>query len=190
MERLLLVGAVTGLVMHVGIAAQTQDVSAAASAKADWMSVGNDPGGMKYSPLADITPANVTRLVQAWSYQPGGAMPIVVDNTMYLVSAGNALALRADTGAEIWKFPLSKATPGQSVRRGMTYWPGDTTHAISALDAGLKRPVNSQGVHATRCRTFHAKLNDGAVAYLSKPVDDETLIRHLKVALGPDFIGS
>ncbi|WP_210250548.1 response regulator transcription factor [Bradyrhizobium paxllaeri] len=33
-------------------------------------------------------------------------------------------------------------------------------------------------------------LNDGAVAYLRKPVDDETLIRHLKVALGPDFIGS
>ena len=33
-------------------------------------------------------------------------------------------------------------------------------------------------------------LNDGAVAYLSKPVDDETLIRHLKVALGHDLVGS
>ena len=33
-------------------------------------------------------------------------------------------------------------------------------------------------------------LNDGAVAYLSKPVDDETLIRHLRVALGRDFVGS
>jgi FixJ family two-component response regulator len=33
-------------------------------------------------------------------------------------------------------------------------------------------------------------LNDGAVAYLSKPVDDDTLIRHLRVALGRDFAGS
>jgi FixJ family two-component response regulator len=33
-------------------------------------------------------------------------------------------------------------------------------------------------------------LNDGAVAYLSKPVNDDTLIRHLRVALGRDFAGS
>lgn len=33
-------------------------------------------------------------------------------------------------------------------------------------------------------------LSDGAIAYLSKPVDDETLIRHLKVALGRDPAGS
>lgn len=51
---------------------------------------------------------------------------------------------------------------------------GDTPHAVSALDAGLRRPIHSQGVHATRCRTFHAKLNDGAVAYMNRQINEWT----------------
>lgn len=31
-------------------------------------------------------------------------------------------------------------------------------------------------------------LQDGALAYLHKPVNDEVLIRHLKIALGRDFV--
>ena len=41
----------------------------------DWPAVGGDIGGMKYSPLDQITPANVTKLTQAWSYT-GGGVPI------------------------------------------------------------------------------------------------------------------
>jgi glucose dehydrogenase len=134
MRRLVLLVAATCLVASAGVAAQTaSDLSAGALAKADWPTVGNDPGGMKYSPLAEITPANVARLTPAWSYQPGGPMPIVIDNTMYVVSAGNAVAIRADSGTEIWKFPLGKATPGNSVRRGITFWRGDAGHAPRLL---------------------------------------------------------
>ena len=36
-------------------------------AQADWPTLGNDPGGMKYSTLTQITPANVNKLVKAWT---------------------------------------------------------------------------------------------------------------------------
>src|SRR5215212_8795418 len=99
----------------------------------DWPSVGNDPGGSKFSAVNQITPANVTQLKEAWSYQPGGPFPLVINNIMYVVSGGNAVALQADTGKEVWKFALRDATPGGSVRRGMTYWAGDATHQPRVL---------------------------------------------------------
>lgn len=106
---------------------------AAQNPATDWPSVGNDPGGSKFSAVDQLTPANVTQLKEAWTYQPGGPFPLVVNNIMYVVSGGNAVALQADTGKEVWKFALRDATPGGSVRRGMTYWPGDATHPARVL---------------------------------------------------------
>src|ERR1700740_1197407 len=34
----------------------------------DWPAYGNDPGGMRYSPLIDINRDNVTRLKVAWQF--------------------------------------------------------------------------------------------------------------------------
>jgi quinoprotein glucose dehydrogenase len=34
----------------------------------EWPTYGHDPGGMRYSPLTEITPANVDRLAVAWVY--------------------------------------------------------------------------------------------------------------------------
>src|SRR5690349_16017642 len=90
----------------------------------DWPAVGGDIGGMKYSPLDEITPANVTKLTQAWSYN-GGGVPIIIDNVMYFASGGSIVAVKADSGTEVWKFQLNQAAPGAPVRRGLTYWPGD-----------------------------------------------------------------
>ncbi len=90
----------------------------------DWPAVAGDVGGMKYSPANQITPANVAMLKEAWSYQPGGPAPIVIGGVLYTVAGGNVVALNAETGAELWKFALSEATPGGAIRRGMTYWPG------------------------------------------------------------------
>ncbi len=39
-------------------------------------------------------------------------------------------------------------------------------------DEGLKRALQPAGAGATRCRTFHAKLNDGAVGYMGKHIND------------------
>ena len=39
-----------------------------AQGPADWYNVGFDAGGSKYSPLTQITPANVANLTTAWTY--------------------------------------------------------------------------------------------------------------------------
>jgi glucose dehydrogenase len=88
---------------------------------ADWPAVAGDVGAMKYSPADQITPANVAKLTQAWTYQPGGPAPIVVSNVMYFASGANVVALNAETGTEVWKFTLADAAPGGAIRRGMTW---------------------------------------------------------------------
>ena len=42
----------------------------------EWPTYGHDPGGMRFSPLTEITPANVGQLKVAWVYhmRPAGAV--------------------------------------------------------------------------------------------------------------------
>jgi glucose dehydrogenase len=126
MKRLFPMVVTIGLVLSVGLAAQNTK---------DWLTVGNDPGGMKFSPLTQVTPANVTRLTKAWTYDTEApasgytVTPIVVNNVMYLPVQGSTIvALKADTGTELWKFDL-KTIPGigpnpSAGGRGISYWPG------------------------------------------------------------------
>src|SRR5688572_26752263 len=81
-----------------------------AQSPTDWPAVAGDLGATKYSPIDQITTANVTKLTQAWTYQPGGPAPIVIGNLLYFAAAGNVVALNATTGAEVWRFALSQAT--------------------------------------------------------------------------------
>ena len=125
MTRALLSVALSGLVC----------LSAAAQQATDWPTVGNDPGGMKYSPLTQITPANVTRLAKSWTYDTGApangytSTPIVIGNVLYLPVRGSVIvALKADAGTELWTFDL-KTIPGignnpSAGGRGISYWPG------------------------------------------------------------------
>ncbi len=124
MKRLLLLVMVTGIASSVGVAAQNAN---------DWPTVGND--GTKYSPLTQITPANVARLTKAWTYDTGAPAtgytitPIVINNVMYFPVQGTTIvALKADAGTELWKFDL-KTLPGVGPNpsaggRGISYWPG------------------------------------------------------------------
>jgi glucose dehydrogenase len=105
----------------------------AAQSATDWPSTAGDPGAMKYSAVGDMTPANVTRLKEVWTYRPGGPSPIVINNILYFVSGPNVVALNADSGTEAWKFAIRDAAQGGAIRRGMTYWPGDAEHAPRVL---------------------------------------------------------
>jgi quinoprotein glucose dehydrogenase len=108
-------------------------VVAHAQSATDWPAAAGDLGATKYAPVDQITPTNVTKLTQAWTYQPAGPSPIVISNIMYFVAAGTVVALNADSGTEAWKFKLSDATPGGVIRRGMTYWAGTAQHAPRVL---------------------------------------------------------
>jgi quinoprotein glucose dehydrogenase len=64
MRRLVVVGlvaaAVPGLVQIVRSVSTTDE----------WPTYGNDGGSMQYSPLTDVTRANVQRLRVAWTFPP------------------------------------------------------------------------------------------------------------------------
>ncbi len=69
------VGAVLGAAMVAGwAAAGTGTGRAAAAADSGWAHYGGDPGGGRYSPLAQVDRANVHRLTVAWTYRTGEAM--------------------------------------------------------------------------------------------------------------------
>ena len=104
-------------------------------AQSGWPNAGNDPGGMKYSALKQITPANVGKLVRAWTYDTGDVArgfrpwevtPLVINNVMYFTTPGSkVVALNPETGKEIWKFDVKTVTEnGKVSERGVSYWPG------------------------------------------------------------------
>jgi quinoprotein glucose dehydrogenase len=100
---------------------------------ANWPMPGRDPGGTRYSPLTQITPANVNQLKVAWVYhmKPAGStslhpsedQPLVVGPTMYVVTPySRVVALDAATGHEQWVFQIPDGD--QASVRGANYWPG------------------------------------------------------------------
>ncbi|HEY8538898.1 MAG TPA: pyrroloquinoline quinone-dependent dehydrogenase [Steroidobacteraceae bacterium] len=139
------------------------------AAETEWPTYGHDPGGMRFSPLEQITPANVSQLEPAWTYHlrktkngvqpsrflPSQVTPLVVAGVMYLTSPYNeVIALDAATGEEIWVFDTREV--GQPARRGLEYWPGDREHPpriffgtrdgkLVALDAKRGTAIESFG---------------------------------------------
>ena len=130
---------------------------------ADWPTYGHDYGDSRHSPLAQITPANVSGLKPAWTFhmRPADATrgfassentPIVVRDIMYLSTPyGRVVALDAATGAERWAYQV----PGndQPATRGVSYWPGAKSEIVFgtrgglliALDAATGTPVKGFG---------------------------------------------
>lgn len=83
------------------------------SAMADstvWPSFGRDYTNQRYSPLTQISAANVRGLVPAWSYKTGlphafEASPVVVGGTMYVSTPLNhVVALDPATGTKKWEY--------------------------------------------------------------------------------------
>jgi len=118
----------------------------------DWPEVGRDKGGLRFSPLTQVTPANVGDLRVAWVYRHGdvsdgsdgatrtsfNATPIVVDDALYFCTGFNrVIALDPETGRELWTFdPKTRLRklegPYTRTCRGVAYWPGDQKGSTQA----------------------------------------------------------
>ena len=78
----------------------------------NWAIYGHDYTNQRFSPLAQITTANVGSLKMAWMFQTGisrlGSFensPTVVDGVMYVTTPYNtAMAVDARTGQQIWRY--------------------------------------------------------------------------------------
>lgn len=144
--------AALGLVVVLGAGAGCASPPAPGdpSLRIEWPSYGGDPGGLKYSPAAELTPDNVAALRPLWSWRVGDpsprrgddavqveagsfqATPLMVGDTLYLSTPyAGAVALHAATGREIWRhdpgawrWPHPGGRPG-FVHRGVALWTGD-----------------------------------------------------------------
>src|SRR5262249_56504854 len=79
------------------------------AAQNDWPAYGHDPGGMRYSPLHQITAGNGATLHPAWTYHTGESgrqfqtTPIVVGGRMYLsLQTRPQIALEPETRQPFW----------------------------------------------------------------------------------------
>lgn len=102
----------------------------------DWIAYGNDRGGSRFSPLAQISPANVGHLQPAWTYRTGKlgdgkqgtafqVNPIKVGNRLYLCAGNNdVIALDPETGRQLWRHNPKTDLAGVYglVCRGVTYY--------------------------------------------------------------------
>jgi quinoprotein glucose dehydrogenase len=101
----------------------------------EWTSWGNARGGNRYSPLAQITPANVGALKEVWRFslgkEPNGepapfeATPLKVGYRLFFCTGYNdIIALDAETGKQAWRFAAHANTDGifGQTCRGVTYY--------------------------------------------------------------------
>ncbi|MBB3649864.1 quinoprotein glucose dehydrogenase [Rhizobium sp. BK619] len=105
----------------------------------EWHQYGRTPFGQRYSPLDQITTANVSSLKEAWRYETGDVKrpddvgettyqvtPLKVKDTLYLCTPHNwAIALDAKTGKEKWKYDANSGmNPDRQHQtcRGVTYY--------------------------------------------------------------------
>ena len=144
-------------------------VAGICAAQGDWPTYGHDLAGTRFSPLKQITAANVNTLARAWTYhmKPEGAAgggrvwevsPLVINGVMYLTTSYNhVVALDPETGSELWSYEVKGGQPAQ---RGLEFWAGDkqapaqvffgtTDGRLIALNAKTGQPVPGFGVEGS-----------------------------------------
>ena len=133
-----------------------------------------------FSPLAQITPANVAQLTRAWTFNYGAGslpsgnlgldyrfevQPLIIDGVMYISTPGSPrdpkvkstiTALEPETGKVLWQYSSPRNIHG----RGLAYWPG--TGAI-----GPRRGRASTAVTFARRCSWHARQCSGEYVILS-----------------------
>src|SRR5262249_37006252 len=159
----------------------------------DWPSSNYNESANRYSPLDQITAANVATLQPAWRFhlQPAGytgplkvdeAIPVVIRHTMYIASPSGAIpALDAATGVGKWKFQL----PNNDVpsKRGLAYWPGGNgaqpqiifggasggMYSINASNGALNDAFGKNGVVNLKTPEVMQTGMDAGYSLLSSP---------------------
>jgi alcohol dehydrogenase (cytochrome c) len=119
----------------------------------NWLLLRRTYNGWGYSPLKQITTANVTRLRPVWSYSTGEvrgheAPPLVNNGVMFVSTPNNqVLALDATTGDLLWRFsqPVTGRVP-HPTSRGVALFDDKVFFALGesflvALDAKTGREV-------------------------------------------------
>ena len=152
------------LVVAAALASVAAQVPPPPAAAGEWPMYNRDLMGSRHSPLTQITPANVSRLRQVWSYKLGrhpdaGGLtggseftPLVVRGVMYVATPSRVVALTPENGREIWTYDVPMGPPS---KRGLGYWPGTAAspariyftagRRLTALNAANGQPISEFG---------------------------------------------
>ncbi|OLB82927.1 MAG: hypothetical protein AUI12_18130 [Acidobacteria bacterium 13_2_20CM_2_57_6] len=121
---------------------------------AGWPNYGNDRGGTRYSPAAQIDRSNVGQLKVAWTFRTGAlphdeeldkkaafeATAILVDSKLFLSTPyDHVIALNAETGAKLWEFDPKLELPygaSEVTSRGVSAW--RDSHAKAGAPCALR----------------------------------------------------
>jgi quinoprotein glucose dehydrogenase len=138
-----------------------------------WEHWGGDRGGMRFSPLTQITPANVGNLVRAWEFRTGDldsrapevmkrtkfqATPLLVEDSLIFCSPFNeVIALDPGSGVQKWRYDPKIATSQRPANRyncrGVTYWVDDKAAETAVCRARIFMGTNDVRVIALDART-------------------------------------
>ncbi|MCJ2085137.1 membrane-bound PQQ-dependent dehydrogenase, glucose/quinate/shikimate family [Methylobacterium sp. E-005] len=119
-----------------------------------WPFWGNDRGGTRFSPLAQITPQNVGQLQVAWEADTGPAptgdktgglavTPIMVGDALYVCSEYNVvISFDAETGKERWRHAMTGKVESGKPCRGVSQHrvPGATGLCADRIYAASQAP--------------------------------------------------
>ena len=123
----------------------------------EWRHYGNDPGGMRYSPLGQIHRGNVDELEVAWEHDSPDfsdgltgnparsafeATPLVIRGTLYVPTPmDRLLALDAASGELVWELDgkLDRTRRfSLYINRGVSYWEqGNKERLVFGTQSGL-----------------------------------------------------
>ena len=145
----------------------------------NWSHYGGDPGRTHFSPLTQITAANVADLQPLWTYASGGAdtaansqiqcNPIVVDGLLYGTTPQlHLFAVDAVTGEEAWRFDPRDAAldaKGSVYKHVMTNNRGVTHWTDGAGDHRIFYAAGSR-LYAVDARTGRLKSDFGYEGYI------------------------
>jgi quinoprotein glucose dehydrogenase len=149
-----------------------QAASAAAPAAGDvpdgeWHAYGRTAAGQRWSPLAQITAANVGDLRVAWQFRTGDVRgrpgdpeettdevtPLKIGSRLYFCTPHQSvIALDATTGAQAWRYDPKMAT-GLALQhqtcRGLSYQPASDAAAAPASAASIATSGRALDIAAT-----------------------------------------
>ncbi|MBI1786904.1 MAG: PQQ-binding-like beta-propeller repeat protein, partial [Acidobacteria bacterium] len=119
-------------------------IAGAAAEPGNWLTYSGNFQGHRFSPLKQLTPANVSSLRVKWVYQFRNARtevsPLVADGVMYLTGPNHAAAVDARTGRNLWTWDRPIPRDLQTIGFGRTNRGAailDDTLYLGTLDSHL-----------------------------------------------------
>jgi alcohol dehydrogenase (cytochrome c) len=148
LNRPMRIGALVAGSLAVASAAMAQDLTTLTSNQNNWVMTGRTYDLQRFSPLTQITTANVAKLHPVWSFSTGTLRghegnPLVIGNVMYVQSSFPnkvyALDLTKDGAPQLWQY-----TPEQDanvipiaccdvVNRGVAWHPPTADHSAGII---------------------------------------------------------